>query len=101
MVGLRVLIVLKRECESSKSVVADVLQVVRGNRFVGEVQSPFFKLDNLFLNGEWFLRIVHSQGFIKTRRPPGVRCSVGKRGRSYRPQRYKIFYMFFMLMKIF
>ena len=100
MVGFRVLIVLKRVCESSKSVVADVLQIVRRNRFVGEIQSPFFKLDNLFLNREWFLRIVHNQGFIKTRRPPGVRCSDGKRGRSYRLQRYKIFHMTFMLMKI-
>ena len=101
MVGFRVLVVLKRKCESSKSVIADVLQILRCNRFVGEFQSPFFKFDNLFLNREWLFRIVHNQGFIKTRRPPGVRCSNGKRGRSYRLQRYKIFYMFFMLMKFF
>ena len=63
--------------------------------------TSWLEFDNLFLNREWFFRIVHNQGFIKTRRPPGVRCSDGKRGRSYRLQRYKIFYMFFMLMKFF
>ena len=100
MVGFYILIVLKGKCESSKSVVADVLQILRRNRFVGDYQAPFLKFDNLFLNREWFFRIVHNQGFIKTRRPPRVRCSDGKRGRSYRLQKYKIFYMFYMLMKI-
>ena len=58
MVGFRVLIVLKRECECTKPVVADVLQIVRRNRFVGEIQPPVFKLGNLFLNREWFFYII-------------------------------------------
>ena len=73
MVSRRVCVILKRVSERSETVIADILQIVLCLFSVSEIQASLFKPVNLFLNGEWFLYVLHnSRFFIKTRRPPGA-----------------------------
>ena len=89
MVGIWIFIVLEWIGVSPESIIADVLQIVFGQFPVGEVQPSLFKAVNLFVNGEWFLGVSHSLWVlvIKIEDPPGA-LFCGKRGRSYRVQRY-------------
>ena len=89
MVSTGIAVILKRIGVCPKPIVADVLQIVFGQFPVGEVQPSSFKAVNLLVNGEWFLGVSHSLWVlvIKIEDPPGA-LFCGKRGRSYRVQRY-------------
>ena len=81
MVSRRVCVILKRVSERSETVIADILQIVLRLFSVGKIQASLFEPVNLFLNGEWFLCVLHnSRFFIKTRRPPWCAGRTGSVG---------------------